>query len=144
MHNRKYLRLLLWFFLKEKSKLWTIFARTWRYVLSILNTWSTVKTYEDLSHNQNIPLEWSDVVKTPRFFDKIAVASMNVCCMILHQNIINWAWFFATKGWHVVFVLNNWSKLRIYEDFTFRKYCYSWRIIVKRKQKHSIEHLVQK
>ena len=41
-----------------------------------------MKTYEDLSHNQIIPLERSDVVKTNRFFDKSAVASMNVCCMI--------------------------------------------------------------
>ena len=49
-----------------------------------------MKTYEDLLHKQNIPLERSDVVKTTRFFDKIAVASMNVCCMILHQNIINY------------------------------------------------------
>jgi len=48
-----------------------------------------MKTYEDLSHNQNIPLERSDVVKTTRFFDKSAVASMNVCCMISHQNNIN-------------------------------------------------------
>ena len=43
-----------------------------------------MKTYEDLSHNQNIPLEQSDVVKTTRFFDK-----MNVCCVISNQNNIN-------------------------------------------------------
>ena len=83
-----------------------------------------MKTYEDLSHNQNIPLERSDVVKTTRFFDKSAVASMNVCYMISHENNINQAWFVATKSQHVIFVLNNWSKLRIDEDFTFRKYCY--------------------
>ena len=117
MHSRKYLHLLLWFFMEEKSKLWKIFAKTWRYVLSILNTWSIMKTYGDLSHNQNIPLEWLDVVKTIWFFDKSVVASMNVCCMISHQNNINYAWFFATKGRHMVFVLNSWSKLRIYEDF---------------------------
>ena len=29
-----------------------------------------MKTYEDLSHNQNIALERSDVVKTTRFFDE--------------------------------------------------------------------------
>ena len=83
-----------------------------------------MKTYEDLSHNQNIPLERSDVVKTTRFFDKSAVASMNVCCMISHQKILTRHVFFATKGRHVFFVLNSWSKLRIYKDFTFRKYCY--------------------
>ena len=37
-----------------------------------------MKTYEDISHNQNIPLKRSDVVKTTRFFDKSADASMNV------------------------------------------------------------------
>ena len=88
MYNRKYLRLLLCFFLEKKSKLWMILAKTWRYMLSILNTWLIIKTYKDLSHNQNIPLERLDV-KTIRFFDKSMIASMNVCCMILHQNNIN-------------------------------------------------------
>ena len=48
-----------------------------------------MNTYEDLSHNQSIPLEQSDVVKTTKFFDKSVVASMYVCCMISHQNNIN-------------------------------------------------------
>ena len=45
--------------------------------------------YLFVSHNQNIPLERSDVVKTTKFFDKSVVASMYVYCMISHQNNIN-------------------------------------------------------
>ena len=67
-----------WFFLEHEDTCFLSF-----------NTWSIVKTYEDLSHNQNIPLERSDVVKTTGFFDKSAIASMDVCCMISHQNNIN-------------------------------------------------------
>ena len=48
-----------------------------------------MKIYEDLAHNQNIPLERSDVVKTTKFFDKSVIASMHVCFMISHQNNIN-------------------------------------------------------
>ena len=141
MHNQKYLHLLLWFFLEEKSKLWKIFARTWRYVLSIHNTWSIMKTYEDLSHNQNgIPLERSEVVKTTRFFDKSAVASMNVCCTSSHQNnlILTRHDFLLQKADTWFWYLNSWSKLRIYGDFTLKKILLLSVEINSQKQKHSI------
>ncbi|MCB4762248.1 MAG: hypothetical protein LGB06_08360, partial [Sulfurovum sp.] len=38
-------------------------------------------------------------------------------------------------GRHVDFVLNNWSKLRIYEDFTFRKILLLMEINSQRKSK---------